>query len=455
MLVQQKPAGDFYAFLQNFYTVFTQYQRHRLFVTGESYAGYYVSAIARRIHVETEKILQMSSSSSSRTKKRASFLHHATVNTVGAPWNVDSSTAIPINLAGIALGNGWIDARVQGPITIDYAYWHGMIDAYTRDNLKQEWQNCITSSASDPAEPPPFHKFNIPDDCAIMEGVLQAAGAGVFKKQIWGPNTYDVTTWDNYPVIQDGGTSEERFLNDPRVKAALHTPMNHTWHSCIAGAGRRRLNMDTTGYLEQDRPTTVVPYIAELLEAGKRVLIYSGDRDMSTCAQGSEALLNNMDWSGSVDQQWIKAPRGLWVVNDSEVGGYAKTFKGLSYVVVYNSGHMVPFNQPEHALDLILRFIQNKSFSDYPLPNFGNITARVPHAAKTSPITKGGGTIVSESTVANTSLPYDIVAVVILATALVSFCGGYWVAAAYGPRGRRHPQRIGYQSIGEAAVELE
>ena len=115
-------AGDFYAFLQNFYTVFTQYQRHRLFVTGESYAGYYVSAIARRIHVETEKILQMSSSSSSRTKKRASFLHHATVNTVGAPWNVDSSTAIPINLAGIALGNGWIDARVQGPITIVSAF---------------------------------------------------------------------------------------------------------------------------------------------------------------------------------------------------------------------------------------------------------------------------------------------------------------------------------------------
>lgn len=212
--------------------------------------------------------------------------------------------------------------------------------------------------------------------------------------------------------------------------------------------------MDTTGYLEQDRPTTVVPYIAELLEAGKRVLIYSGDRDLSTCAQGSEALLNNMDWSGSVDQQWIRAPRGLWVVNDSEVGGYAKTFKGLSYVVVYNSGHMVPFNQPEHALDLILRFIQNKSFSDYPLPNFGNITARAPHA-KTSPNTKGGGTIIPESSVATTSLPYDIVAVVILATALVSFGAGYWVATAYVPRGRRHTQRIGYQSIGEAAVELE
>jgi hypothetical protein len=33
-------------------------------------------------------------------------------------------------LAGIALSNGWIDARVKVALTIDYAYWHGMPDEF-------------------------------------------------------------------------------------------------------------------------------------------------------------------------------------------------------------------------------------------------------------------------------------------------------------------------------------
>jgi hypothetical protein len=162
------------------------------------------------------------------------------------------------------------------------------------------------------------------------------------------------------------------------VKESLHAPKHIKWRACIPGSGRRRRleqkqhqhrhHQHRQLYLKQDQPISVVPYIAELLDDAKiRVLIYSGDRDLSTNAQGSEMLLNGMDWSGA--KQWTKAPRGLWVVGNQSAG-YSKRHLGLEFVVVYNSGHLVPYNQPVHALDLVTRFLQNKSFADHALPSF-------------------------------------------------------------------------------------
>jgi carboxypeptidase C (cathepsin A) len=180
-------AADMYAFLQNFYTVFPGYASHSLFIFGESYAGMYVPPIARTIH-----------------------LHNKELNRVGSSSRTGS---IPIRLAGIALGNGWIDARVQGPAVIDYAYWHGMLDQNTRDNLHAEWDRCMKNydstsrnAASDDGDgDEPFHKFNVPDECAVMEGTLMAAGARAWSERASGPNTYDVTTWDPYPILVHGG----------------------------------------------------------------------------------------------------------------------------------------------------------------------------------------------------------------------------------------------------------
>lgn len=155
-----------------------------------------------------------------------------------------------------------------------------------------------------------------------------------------------------------------RFFNDPRVKTALHAPLNVHWAGCIPGAGRRRRKLSL---LEHDQPESTLPYIAELLDAGIRIIAYNGDRDLSTCAQGTEQLLNHMNWSGHGD--WQTTRRGLWVVNE-EPAGYAKFLQGLDFVVVYNSGHLVPYNQPAAAFDLLTRFLRNESFLDYDLPSF-------------------------------------------------------------------------------------
>jgi len=164
------------------------------------------------------------------------------------------------------------------------------------------------------------------------------------------------------------------FLNDPKVFEKLHFENIQTqWRECIPGAGRRRRLGDDKvllpgqTLLAHDTPESVAPYIAELLDdAGIRVLVYAGDRDISVNLQGSERVLNDIAWSGRNDWKH-NADRFLWIVNGT-VAGYVKTHKNLDMLSVRNSGHLVPYNVPAPALDLIQRLVNGRSFGDVILP---------------------------------------------------------------------------------------
>jgi hypothetical protein len=98
---------------------------------------------------------------------------------------------------------------------------------------------------------------------------------------------------------------------------------------------------------------------------------------MSCNAAGTEALLNKMKWNGAHD--WYRTPRGLWTspVNANEPAGYAKSLHNLNFVVLYNSGHLAPYNQPANSLDLLRRFIDSRSYYDQNLPNYGDYVERM------------------------------------------------------------------------------
>jgi hypothetical protein len=172
--------------------------------------------------------------------------------------------------------------------------------------------------------------------------------------------------------------SINQFYNNPHVQKALNVPQLTTWIECIPGAGRRRrqlsrLRLPGELLLDHDEPISTVPYVADLLDnAGIRVLIYNGDRDMTTNSQGSELLLDSMVWNGASGWANINEyERGVWLPNEEKkFGGYIKQYQNLNFLVVYNSGHLVPFNQDEIALDLVTRFLGNVSFLDKPLPKF-------------------------------------------------------------------------------------
>ncbi len=95
--------------------------------------------------------------------------------------------------------------------------------------------------------------------------------------------------------------------------------------------------------MNQDRPISIVPYIEDLLNAHIPVLVYNGECDMTTNMVGTKLCLNNMKARHGHDK-WLDSPCGLWNVNNYP-GGWAKEYDYLTYVAVYNSGHMVLLHQ--------------------------------------------------------------------------------------------------------------
>ena len=172
------------------------------------------------------------------------------------------------------------------------------------------------------------------------------------------------------------GGSLSSFFNDPTVRNSLNAPSieeHPYWSGCVPGAGRRR-RLETRNHrdlvvLENDRPLSVVPFIAELLDdAHLDILMYNGDLDLAVTAQGTELSLESMEWSGA--EGWMDPNATKWHqwIVDGEPSGHMKTFKNLQFLIVYNSGHFVPVNQARRSLDMIGRLLEGKSLSDKELP---------------------------------------------------------------------------------------
>lgn len=81
-------SGDFYNFLHNFMVKYPEFQGRDIYITGESYAGHYIPNIARKLQLMDDE------------------------------W---------INLAGIAIGNGWVDPFYQYMAYPEFASDHNLI----------------------------------------------------------------------------------------------------------------------------------------------------------------------------------------------------------------------------------------------------------------------------------------------------------------------------------------
>lgn len=166
-----------------------------------------------------------------------------------------------------------------------------------------------------------------------------------------------------------GGTIS-RFFNDPGVRESLNAPSlieYPFWQACIPGSGRRRRlesdhhNKRELLYLDNDRPLSVVPYIAELLDDAKiDILLYNGDLDLACNAQSTQLSLESMEWSGK--EKWNDPTTTKWHEwdVDGQPAGHTKKFRNLEFVAVYDSGHFVPINQARNSLDMIGRLLDRK-----------------------------------------------------------------------------------------------
>src|SRR5699024_465424 len=99
-----------------------------------------------------------------------------------------------------------------------------------------------------------------------------------------------------------------------------------------------------------------------LLDAGINILLYNGEYDLICNWIGTRDFAAHLtNWSG--DEDFNNATYADWKLNDGSIVGHYKRYSGLIELMVYNAGHMSPFDQREPTQDMLNRFLDN-SFPD-------------------------------------------------------------------------------------------
>ena len=100
------------------------------------------------------------------------------------------------------------------------------------------------------------------------------------------------------------------------------------------------------------------------------MLLYSGDLDLSCNILGTTATLEQFEW---LDQPWDQADRALWRIEGTVqdvAGDYNYLNDGqFGFLVVHKSGHLVPMDRPDVALDLVTRLVSGQSYADIAIPS--------------------------------------------------------------------------------------
>lgn len=287
--------------LQQFFTLFHELAGNEFYITGESYAGKYVPAVAYAIHTAIQPRVQ-------------------------------------INLKGIAIGDGLVD-----PVSMldyaDYLYQIGLVDRNQAAVFRQ-W--CDKAKHYIESE-------RYTDAAKIFDSlILCVTNATCYFKNITGFDNHYNYLHSKLPKQLNNFVA---FVQTPVVRDAIHVGnLPFMDSSKIVGA-----------HLFEDIAKSVKPWLATLMEAYK-VLIYSGQLDIIIPYPLTVNMISTISWSGA--KAFSNAPRKIWLSPDGQdVAGYVRQVGNFTEVLVRSSGHFVPHDQPEVALDMITRFVRGKAFA--------------------------------------------------------------------------------------------
>ncbi|VDO71097.1 unnamed protein product [Heligmosomoides polygyrus] len=322
-----------YEAVKQFFKTFPQFRHHATYIMGESYGGVYVPTLTARI--------------------------------------VDGQDDFPINLKGMALGNGYVNEKLNIDTSIRYAYGHGIIDEKTWNTLEKDCcKGCIdscdftqvTGHCATMVEDifqflwaGGLNPYDLYRDCdpnpAVngerMTHMLRGVAAG-YKHVEEAKKKGDLMKFlrDNAPLYGDAPCLNDSdvimYMNDAHVRKALNIPFNlPKWDICS--------NEVTSTY--QKQYGDMAPFIKKIIAANVRVLLYYGDTDMAC---------NFMMGQQFSDQLGLKRTLGKtpWKF-DRQIAGFKTLFKGLTFITVRGAGHMAPQWKAPQMYYAIQQFLLN------------------------------------------------------------------------------------------------
>ncbi|KAI2470940.1 alpha/beta-hydrolase [Annulohypoxylon bovei var. microspora] len=310
-------ANQFVTFLEKWYKLFPEYEHDDIYIAGESYAGQHIPYIAKAI-LERNKLPQ---------------------------------TQVAWNLKGLLIGNGWISPPEQYEAYLSFAYDKGIVakGSDTSGKLEAQYRVCRKDLAT---------SGNHVDNSAcerVLQEILRLTQTRNSKGEQECYNMYDVRLKDVFPSCGMNWppdlTSVTPYLRKQEVVNALHINPNKVtgWTECNGGVGN-------AFNAQSSKPA--VDYLPDILKE-VNVLLFSGAEDLICNHLGTESFISNMQWNGGKGFElspgnW--APRRDWTF-EGEAAGFWQEARNLTYVLFYNSSHMVPFDYPRRTRDMLDRFM--------------------------------------------------------------------------------------------------
>ncbi|GLT88888.1 hypothetical protein SLE2022_068970 [Rubroshorea leprosula] len=306
----KRTAEDAYVFLVNWFERFPQYKQRDFYIAGESYAGHYVPQLSQIVY-ERNKGVQ---------------------NPV-------------INFKGFLVGNAVTDDYHDYIGTFEYWWTHGLISDSTFQKLRAACDmgssthpslECMTALKIAGVEQGNIDPYSIFTRPCNRTGELRRNLRGHYP---WMSRAYDPCT-ERY---------SKEYFNRPEVQNALHaniTEIPYPWKTCS----------DIVGNYWADSPLSMLPIYRELIAAGLRIWVYSGDTDAVVPVTATRYSIDALKLPTITN--WYP-----WYDN-GKVGGWSQVYKGLTLVTVTGAGHEVPLHRPRQAYILFRSFLEDK-----PMPN--------------------------------------------------------------------------------------
>jgi len=256
------------------------------------------------------------------------------------------------NIEGLLVGNGWISPVEQYLAYLQFAYKAGLVEAGSDIAKQLESQQAICVKALDESGGSDHV------DLIQCEQVLQDILRLTAKKSTDGDqcyNMYDVRLMDSFPSCGMNWppdlTSVTPYLRRPDVIQALHVDRDKRsgWTECSGAVG-------SNFRASNSKPSiTLLPALLEEMP----IVLFSGEKDLICNHVGTEELIHNMEWNGGKGFElspgtW--APRRDWTFEGEPAGIYQEV-RNLTYILFYNSSHMVPFDYPRRTRDMLDRFL--------------------------------------------------------------------------------------------------
>lgn len=292
-----------YVFIEYFLDRFPQFRKVPFHIAGESYSGHYIPNL-----LNTFK----------KNKWTKTF-----------------------NVSSVLIGNGIIDPLVQigayEPMACGEGGYKRLLNELVCQKMHDKYQE--------------FKRFD--ELCYKYGELLSCVYARRLGKEVGAP--FDQLGLNPYDIRKEcaSGTSDcylesqpiDKYLNLEKVKEVLGVPPEIEFQMC-----KDSIALPFEVYGDNMRPSQ--QYLQDALDDEIPVLIYSGDKDYVCGWVGLLEVCNKLNY-----KLFKEAKLRQWVTKSGTIAGKVKNFDKLTFVRVYNAGHMAPFDQPENTLDLVNRWI--------------------------------------------------------------------------------------------------